>query len=458
MLNDPRQTLMRLALLFVALWMGMVFAGCPPLQETQTAAEKTPEPAHPLKQVTVVYSGNTLGELKPCGCAKEEDQGGIERRMGYLNKVLPSNRNLVLVDLGDNFKEYSRQGRIKARYLMTAMARMGYDAVTIGEHDLVYGNRFLSERKNIPWVTTNMNLLGMSAPPYRIKTFDDGLTVAILAVSDPNLFYVAEHGRLQMEDPAEAVKKLLPEIRSRENPDLVVLLTHMTRSKGLKLMDLEGVDVVINGHIEKQSDRIDMEPVVKGNKIFVQPGPLGQKMGELKVVMDGGDKKIFQNRMVRLDSKVPDDPAMTELYEKYNKEVEDLFFASLKKKRSEDRKQVYATEKTCKTCHAEAHEVWAGSRHAHAYATLKEVNKSFDPECLQCHTTGFEKPGGFISEVDTPDLKNVQCEMCHGPRLDHTRAPKGGFAEKAREACSQCHVPKHSPNFDYSTYWPKIRH
>lgn len=449
---------MRVVLAFIAFGMTILLAGCSPLSETQLAAQKTPARNEPLKELVILYSGHTLGELKPCGCAKEEDQGGIERRMGYLNQVLTGKHNRLLVDIGDNFKESTRQGRIKARYLMTAMAEMGYDAVTFGDRDLLYGNTFLAREATIPWVSTNMDLLGVDVPPYRIKTFDDGLKVAILAVSDPSLFYVSEHGQLHMDDPVAAVQKILPGIRNREKPNLVILLSHMSRAKGLRLLDLEGVDVVINGHIEGPSDKIDMQPVVRGNKIFVQPGPLGQKLGELRVILDGNGKKIFQNRMVRMDSRVPDDPQMTRLYEQYNKEVEELFFETLRKKRSEEREQVYATDEACKTCHAEAHRIWAGSRHARAYATLKEVNKSFDPECLQCHTTGFEKPGGFISEVDTPELKNVQCEMCHGPRLEHIRAPQGGNPETARAACSQCHVHKHSPNFDYDKYWPKIRH
>ncbi|WP_282011757.1 multiheme c-type cytochrome [Nitrospina watsonii] len=428
------------------------------MPDSQAPSQNTAADHKPPRQVLIVYSGNTLGELKPCGCAKEEDQGGIERRMGYLNSVVPKESNLLLVDLGDNFKESTRQGRIKARYLMAAMSEMGYDAVTLGDRDLLYGNEFLKKQDSIPWLASNMELEGMNPPRTRIKTFDDGLRVAVLAVADPNLFYVSDHGGLTMQDPAEAVKHLLPEIERTEHPDLVLLLSHMEREKALKLLDLDGVDVVINGHIENESDQIDMQPVVRGHKIFMQAAPLGQKMGELRVLIDGGNKKIFQQRMVRLDSKIPDDKKMTALHDAYDQEIEALFFETLKAKRTKDRTQVYATESTCKTCHAAAHETWEGTRHAHAYATLKAVNKSFDPECLQCHTTGFEKPGGFISEIDTPELKNVQCEMCHGPRLDHSQAPQGGFAPEARQACSQCHVRKHSPNFNYKTYWPKIQH
>ena len=61
-------------------------------------------------------------------------------------------------------------------------------------------------------------------------------------------------------------------------------------------------------------------------------------------------------------------------------------------------------------------------------------------------------------EIDTPKLKNVQCEMCHGVRLEHIQNPKKGFNGEAKAACGKCHVKKHSPKFNFSQYWPRIRH
>ena len=90
-------------------------------------------------EVLIIYSGNALGELKPCGCDKEEDQGGIERRMSYLKQM--QEPNTLLVDLGDNFKESTRQGKLKAQTMMKALARMKYDAITLGDKDLLYGNK-----------------------------------------------------------------------------------------------------------------------------------------------------------------------------------------------------------------------------------------------------------------------------------------------------------------------------
>ena len=409
-----------------------------------------PDPTKsPSGEVLIIYSGNALGELKPCGCDKEEDQGGIERRMSYLKKVIPHEPNTLLVDLGDNFKGSTRQGKLKAQTMMQALARMNYDAITLGDKDLLYGNGFLSGIPNIPWVAANLQLEKLTLPPSRTKVLPNGLKVFITAVADPDLFYASSDSNVKLSDPLAALQQQIDTALKNESPDLIVVLTHMSRDKGMKFLEVSGVDVVINGHIETDDDTIDMTPVQKPGKIFVASGPLGQKIGELRVRINPDGEKTFQQKMVRLGSKAPMDPEMTQLYDAYNAEVEELFMATLAAKRKKKENKVYATDQTCLTCHAKEHDLWSKTGHSQAYAALEEANKSFDPECLACHTTGFSQPGGFISEIDTPNLKNVQCEMCHGARLEHTQNPQGGFAEEAKAACGKCHVKKTQPEVQF---------
>ena len=145
----------------------------------------------------IVFTGNTFGELKPCGCTQEEDQGGIERRQTFLKNIRNSGKEVILVDTGDSFKEPTRQGRIKAQFLMKGMDKMAYDSVAIGDKDLVYGNKFLSQFKSIPWLSSNMELQKTGGiPNYRIKTLNNGTRIAILALSEPKLFFLlhSPHG------------------------------------------------------------------------------------------------------------------------------------------------------------------------------------------------------------------------------------------------------------------------
>ena len=68
--------------------------------------------------------------------------------------------------------------------------------------------------------------------------------------------------------------------------------------------------MVINGHIKLDSDIIDMTHIKRNGKIFVQPGPRGQKMGELSIRIDNKGGKSFEQRMIRLDSNIKPDSNM----------------------------------------------------------------------------------------------------------------------------------------------------
>ena len=409
------------------------------------------------KKLLVVYTGNLLAELKPCGCAKEEDQGGIGRRMRYLKDLRKNKRNLLLVDTGDHFKEPTRQGKLKAETLMRATEKMGYDAVALGERDLVYGSRFLQDH-SIPFVAGNIELEGLPLKKSQTKEFKNGLKVAILSVVDPSLFYLKNHAGLKVPNPDEIVSKEIARIQKSSSVDLIVLLTHMSREKALKYMDKDGVDIIINGHIHSEMDTVDMKPIYKNGKVFVQASPRGQKMGELRIKLDGMGKVSFEQRMVRLDSSIKADPEMIKLYKKYNDQIEVMFFENLAAKRNKNKLSVYAGDVACKTCHPATHDKWLSSRHGRAYETLRKINKAFDPECLVCHVVGYNTPGGFISELDTPELKNVQCEVCHGSGKEHIKAPMSGFGKEARNTCKKCHVKNHSPRFNFTQYWPRIKH
>jgi len=92
-------------------------------------------------------------------------------------------------------------------------------------------------------------------------------------------------------------------------------------------------------------------------------------------------------------------------------------------------------------------------------ATLEAEMQDRDPECISCHVVGVDKIEGFRDRKSTSDLADVGCESCHGPGQAHSLAPMQNAMPKIDEkSCNSCHVPAHSPGFDYSTYWPPIAH
>jgi len=89
----------------------------------------------------------------------------------------------------------------------------------------------------------------------------------------------------------------------------------------------------------------------------------------------------------------------------------------------------YIGVKKCKACHIKQYKSWAKTSMATSFESLKpgvkaaekkkagidpDKDYTHDANCLECHTTGYGKPGGFTSIEETPKLANVQCESCHG--------------------------------------------
>jgi hypothetical protein len=104
----------------------------------------------------------------------------------------------------------------------------------------------------------------------------------------------------------------------------------------------------------------------------------------------------------------------------------------------------------CSECHEEARAVWNKTKHAKAYETLEKDFKEFNLDCVSCHVTGYDKPGGStVTHVDK--LKAVQCENCHGPGSLHKADPKAKgliIAKPAISTCPTCHHPPHVEGFD----------
>jgi hypothetical protein len=110
----------------------------------------------------------------------------------------------------------------------------------------------------------------------------------------------------------------------------------------------------------------------------------------------------------------------------------------------------YVGVEACSSCHAAARHVWNGTPHARAYETLSSQFKEFNLECVSCHVTGYEKPGGAtVTHVDK--LRDVQCEICHGPGSKHVSSPSDAALIVARpepSTCLSCHHPPHVEEFD----------
>lgn len=119
----------------------------------------------------------------------------------------------------------------------------------------------------------------------------------------------------------------------------------------------------------------------------------------------------------------------------------------------------YVGQESCRSCHTASFDVWGKTGHSHAYKTLADEAKEFNLDCVGCHVTGYDKAGGStVTDVLSPNLKDVQCESCHGGGSAHVVDPSTPMpiAEPGENVCVGCHHPPHTDVFDFKARKDKI--
>jgi RecJ-like exonuclease len=116
----------------------------------------------------------------------------------------------------------------------------------------------------------------------------------------------------------------------------------------------------------------------------------------------------------------------------------------------------YVGTEECSMCHSKEQKFWEATKHAGAWETLEKLGKEFNLDCTYCHVTGFGKPGGSNLAVNE-DLRDVQCEICHGPGSIHVdedgyEKPSTMMMNLKEDLCVECHSKEHSDTFDFKAY------
>ena len=116
----------------------------------------------------------------------------------------------------------------------------------------------------------------------------------------------------------------------------------------------------------------------------------------------------------------------------------------------------FVGDSKCGPCHKQALAFWKSTVHAEAWQTLVEVGKENDYKCTGCHVTGYGQVGGS-SLGHTDRLRDVQCEVCHGPGSIHVAEkgledPASVHKEAPASTCTGCHTEQHSDTFQYEAY------
>lgn len=404
--------------------------------------------------ITLIYTGNLDGELEPCGCSEGGDKGGLKRRANVLDKLRKEDPGLYLISSGGLLLSEVAQDKLKSKYILKGMEALDYDAIGVQWRDLSFGVDMLKNTK-LPFIMSNHNgqdFFGKSIINNKHAK------LAFFSWLDPS-----RNPQKKMHNPIvnnniESLAKKLQTAKSRNQ--LTILSTTLPLKLAQRKLPLDNVDILL---IKAKYEEFG-EPQKINNLLVLQPGSRGMRMGKLNLtVSNKGELLKWKHKVIALPKEVGDAPRMAEWYDNYNAEVKAEYEKRTAiRKKLESGESPFAGETVCKNCHSKEHKKWSGTRHAEAFYALQDVNKSFDPDCIRCHTVGFETPGGFIDPTITENLMHVQCENCHGAAKAHAQSAgqKPTLNKKWDNAkiCGQCHIQKHSPEFNFKTYWPKISH
>jgi hypothetical protein len=374
-----------------------------------------------------------------------------------------------LLDSGNFTDTPTPKGITKTRALLTAMEKLGYSVVNVGERDLRQGYDALMENvgeRDFALVSANVVRNDTNETifkPYVVVDVaapegDATVRVGVIGVARFNPIFRKpgpEGSELAIVHPAEPVKKAAAELRE-QGIVRIVLLAALHRDDAAKIVGtVPEINFVVGsygGHFMTTEDRVD------NSAWLLYSGNQGKRLGETRVYAAADGEVSQRTRMHLLNEMYPADQTMLDYVNSVPVEADDAAIAAVTSRAQVVGTGPYVGTQACQTCHGVEYDQWAGTAHANALTTVEKQGRGAQPQCQTCHATASGQPGGFVSRAATPTLASVGCESCHGPGRRHLEDPERPFGKIGLSSCTVCHDRKNSPKFDYYDYVSRVNH
>ncbi len=225
-----------------------------------SASAFNPAPKDRYKKITILFTNDTHSRIEPF--AKNDKRlanlGGYARRAAMINQIRSEEKNVLLFDAGDVFQGTPYFNFYHGELEYKLMSLMGYNAITIGNHEFDGGieglNKALPAAK-FDVLSANYDfsetILKDKIKPYAIYIIN-GIKVGVfgLGVALDGLVTANNYGKIKYLDPTEKAAEVAFLLKKTEKCDLVVCLSHL----GFSYQDKQISDVVL----AKQSKNIDI--------------------------------------------------------------------------------------------------------------------------------------------------------------------------------------------------------
>ena len=357
-----------LALLLAALCalpVGAVAEGC--TQETNVT--------------TILFTHDLHSHFHPQPTAEGGESGGYARLKTVIDGERAMNPAALLVDGGD----FSIGSLIQTLYTTQAaelrtMGAMGYDAVTIGNHEFDHKGTGFAEMLNSAKAAQQaaVELLLVDARPledmdaYRERfgpvtpvlptlleanyaPADDnpdrafirsamegygvtdcmtlergGVTYGLFGLMGVDSDECAPTSGFTRTDAAKAAKRCVETLKG-EGAEIIVCLSHSGTGDSLASSEdeelakaVDGIDVIVSGHTHSTL----AEPLVVNDTYIVSSGPYCQNLGSLTFSWDGsGEKRLLDYRLIPIDETVAENPEIAGFVEQWKDMVGETYLA-----------------------------------------------------------------------------------------------------------------------------------
>jgi 5'-nucleotidase len=260
-----------------------------------------------LKKLTILHTNDVHSRLEafPMDGGKYEGQGGVAARATLIKQIRAEQEHVLLLDAGDIFQGTPYFNMYKGEPEIKALSMMGYDAVTMGNHDFdasVEGFARQLPHANFPVLVANYDftdtpLEGKTKPWTVIKK--GGLKIGVFGLGIELNGLVSDNyfGNTKYSDPLPHAKRISEQLKREEKCDLVICLSHLgyeydsNKISDKKIAaESEYIDLIIGGHTHTF---LEVPTAIKnkaGREIHInQAGWAGLRLG--RIDYDFGSRK-----------------------------------------------------------------------------------------------------------------------------------------------------------------------
>jgi len=221
---------------------------------------------------------------------------------------------------------------------LTIMQEMGYDAVTIGNHEYDYGPDVLAQyllKAGYPEAHQETLVLASNteAPSdhqlatqslYRktgIFELENGLRLGVFGIVGKDaILAMGDSGDVQFLDQHQTARQMVYELEE-QGADVIVAISHSGADQDRELAKkVPGIDIIVGGHCHTALH----EPVLQGTTIIVQAGSLGMYLGQLELAYNSntGEVRVRNEEndhpfLIPIDSSFACDPQIDGLVKEY---------------------------------------------------------------------------------------------------------------------------------------------